>query len=101
MYLCAHCCSNVASRAQVRPIIKLKNQSAFTQTAWFGGENGVGKPGGNSKYWIDSGRRRSDKYLRNRSWRCPVGLVECPEWTLRSTTRQLRRINRSTGDEST
>ena len=27
-------------------MIKLKNQSAFTQTAWFGGENGGGAEGG-------------------------------------------------------
>jgi len=31
-----------SSRAQVRPIAKLKNQSEFTQTAYVGGENGGG-----------------------------------------------------------
>src|SRR6266702_3236549 len=56
---------------------------------------GVGKQGGNSKCWIDLGRRESDRYLRDRSWKCPVGSVECPESTLRSTSQQRRRINRS------
>ena len=44
-YRRAHCCSNVARRAQVRLITKLKNQSALTKTAWFGGEKGSGEAG--------------------------------------------------------
>ena len=45
MYLRAHCCNDVAKRAQVRLVTKLKNQSEFTQTALFGGENGGGVGG--------------------------------------------------------
>src|SRR6266850_2803475 len=41
MYRRAHCCSNVANSAQVRPITKLRNHSELTQTAYFGGENGM------------------------------------------------------------
>jgi hypothetical protein len=41
MYRRAHCCNNVAKRAQVRLITRLKNQSELTQTAYFGGENGM------------------------------------------------------------
>ena len=44
-YRRAHCCSNVARRAHVRLITRLKNQSELTQTAWFGGENGGGEEG--------------------------------------------------------
>ena len=44
-YLRAHCCSNVASRAQVTLITKLENQSELTQTANVGGENGGGEAG--------------------------------------------------------
>ena len=44
-YLRAHCCSSVASRAQVILIAKLKNQSELTQTANVGGENGGGEVG--------------------------------------------------------
>ena len=38
MYLRAHCCSNVARRAHVRLIAKLRNQSELTQMACFDGE---------------------------------------------------------------
>ena len=41
----AHCRSNVASKAKVRLITKLKNQSAFTQIAWFGEEKEGGEGG--------------------------------------------------------
>jgi hypothetical protein len=44
-YRPAHCCSNVASRAHVRLMTKLRNQSELTQTADFGGENGGGSAG--------------------------------------------------------
>jgi hypothetical protein len=44
-YRRAHCCSNVASRAQVILITKLRNQSALTQMAKFGGVNGGGEVG--------------------------------------------------------
>jgi hypothetical protein len=37
-YRCAHCCTNVADRAQVILITKLKNQSELTHTACFGTE---------------------------------------------------------------
>src|SRR6266404_6915646 len=49
--------------------------------------------------WIDWGRE-SDKYLRDRSWKCLASSVGCPEWTLRSTKRQQQRINRSIASES-
>ena len=42
MYRRAHCCSNVASRAQVKLIAKLKNHNALTQIADNGGENAGG-----------------------------------------------------------
>jgi hypothetical protein len=45
MYRRAHCCNNVASRALVRLIAKLRNQSELTQTADFGGVNGGGLAG--------------------------------------------------------
>jgi hypothetical protein len=45
MYRRAHCCNNVASRAHVRPITKLRNHSELTQTADFGGEKGGGLAG--------------------------------------------------------
>ena len=48
-YRRAHCCSNVARRAQVRLITRLKNQSALTHTAEFDGENGGGEAGGESE----------------------------------------------------
>ena len=38
----AHCCNKVASKALVRLMTKLKNQSEFTQTACPGGEKGGG-----------------------------------------------------------
>jgi hypothetical protein len=41
MYRRAHCCSDVARRAHVRLITKLRNQSELTQTAWLGGEKGT------------------------------------------------------------
>ena len=44
-YLRAHCCSNVASRAQVILTTKLENQSELTQTAEVCGENGGGVAG--------------------------------------------------------
>jgi hypothetical protein len=40
MYRRAHCCNNVASRAHVRLMTKLRNQSELAQTADFGGEKG-------------------------------------------------------------
>ena len=43
MYRRAHCCSNVASRAQVKLIAKLKNHNALTQIAYNGGENAGGE----------------------------------------------------------
>jgi hypothetical protein len=42
MYRRNHCCSDVANRAHVRLMTKLKNQSEFTQMACLGGENGGG-----------------------------------------------------------
>lgn len=42
MYRRAHCCSNVARRPHVRLMLKLKNQSEFTQIAKLGGVNGGG-----------------------------------------------------------
>lgn len=39
MYRRAHCCNDVAKRAHVRLMTKLKDQSEFTQTAYVGGEN--------------------------------------------------------------
>ena len=39
MYRRAHCCSNVAKRAHVRLMTKLRNQSELTHTAEVGGEN--------------------------------------------------------------
>ena len=42
MYRRAHCCSDVAKRAHVMLITRLKNQSEFTQMAYIGGENGGG-----------------------------------------------------------
>jgi hypothetical protein len=42
MYRRSHCCSDVASKAHVRLMTKLKNQSEFTQMAYLGGENGGG-----------------------------------------------------------
>lgn len=41
-YLRAHCCNNVASKALVRLMAKLENQSEFTQIAYLGGEKGGG-----------------------------------------------------------
>src|SRR5712671_6058259 len=42
MYRRAHWCKDVARRAQVRLIDKLRNQSEFTQIAYLGGEKGGG-----------------------------------------------------------
>jgi hypothetical protein len=42
MYRRVHCCNDVAKRAHVRLITKLKNQSVFTQMAYLGGVNGGG-----------------------------------------------------------
>ena len=42
MYRRDHCCSDVANKAHVRLMTKLRNQSEFTQTAYLGGENGGG-----------------------------------------------------------
>jgi hypothetical protein len=42
MYRRAHWCNDVAKRAHVRLISRLKNQSEFTQTEYLGGENGGG-----------------------------------------------------------
>ena len=39
MYRRDHWCSDVANRAQVRLMTKLKNHSEFTQIAYLGGEN--------------------------------------------------------------
>ena len=44
-YRRAHCCSNVASRAHVRLITKLSDQSELTKTADFGAEKGGGCAG--------------------------------------------------------
>ena len=44
MYRRAHCCNSVASVAHVRLITKLKNQSAFVQTAYNGGEKAGVEP---------------------------------------------------------
>ena len=44
-YRRAHCCNIVASRAHVRLIAKLRNQSELTQIAYFGGEKGGGLAG--------------------------------------------------------
>jgi len=41
-YLRAHCCNKVASKALVRLMAKLENQSEFTQIAYLGGEKGGG-----------------------------------------------------------
>lgn len=43
MYRRAHCCSDVAKRPHVRPVIKLKNQRELTQTTYPDGENGGGR----------------------------------------------------------
>ena len=40
MYRRVHCCNRVASKALVRLMAKLENQSEFTQIAYLGGENG-------------------------------------------------------------
>jgi len=42
IYRRAHCCNDIADRAQVRLIHKLRNHSEFTQIAYLGGENGGG-----------------------------------------------------------
>jgi len=42
MYRRAHCCTNIASRAQERVITKLKDQSELTQMTDFGGEKVCG-----------------------------------------------------------
>jgi hypothetical protein len=42
MYRRDHCCRDVANSAHVRLMTKLKNQSEFTQMAYFGGVNGGG-----------------------------------------------------------
>ncbi len=39
MYRRVHCCNRVASKALVRLMAKLENQSEFTQMAYLGGEN--------------------------------------------------------------
>src|SRR5258708_39181963 len=39
MYRRVHCCNRVASKALVRLMAKLENQSEFTQMAYPGGEN--------------------------------------------------------------
>src|SRR5216684_6889384 len=39
MYRRVHCCNRVASKALVRLMAKLENQSKFTQMAYLGGEN--------------------------------------------------------------
>ena len=44
-YRRAHCCNNVASRAHVRLIAKLRNHKELTQIAYFGGEKGGGLAG--------------------------------------------------------
>ena len=41
-YRRAHRCNNDASKALVRLMTRLKNQSEFTQMAYLGGENGGG-----------------------------------------------------------
>jgi hypothetical protein len=41
-YRRAHCCNNVASKAHVRAMTKLRNQSELTQIADFEGEKGGG-----------------------------------------------------------
>src|SRR6266852_5843540 len=41
-YRRAHCCNDVAHKAQLRLMTKLKNQREFTQTAYLEGENGGG-----------------------------------------------------------
>jgi hypothetical protein len=41
-YRRTHCCIDVASIAHERLITKLKNQSEFTQIAYFAGENAGG-----------------------------------------------------------
>jgi hypothetical protein len=43
MYRRVHCCIRVASKALVRLMAKLEIQSAFTQIANLGGENGGGE----------------------------------------------------------
>ena len=42
IYRRAHRCNNVAHRAQLMLMTRLKNQSEFTQTEYLGGENGGG-----------------------------------------------------------
>jgi hypothetical protein len=41
----AHCCIKVANIAQVKLIVKLKNQGEFTQTTYFCGEKRGGLSG--------------------------------------------------------
>src|SRR5580658_1784211 len=38
-YRRAHCCNDVAHKAQLKLMTKLKNQREFTKTAYLGGEN--------------------------------------------------------------
>ena len=42
MYRRVHCWNMVASKAPVRLMARLENQSKFTQIAYLGGENGGG-----------------------------------------------------------
>ena len=53
MYRRAHWCNNVASRAQVRLMARLRNQSELTQTAYTGGTNG--RDGSRSEDGMETG----------------------------------------------